>query len=389
MAENTLSFTIFVNNDNNRIYFYQSDGDSNGSFTAAPYHATAMDDGFFDELSQILRLYKQKHTAKSLPDVSLLLPDDFFLTDMITIPNMGKKAVNNSLNLVIGTVYQNKSDLTYNTFLLSQNKQTAQYGLVGIRTALLERFEAVFDDAGYRLENVTFVSNAMADGAMALNPKLRGETCLLLDMKDTSAHFAFLNKGRTLGSYRLPFGRTVLHPSQLAAEDLLFDHSSAELLVLNAKQKAKAKQHTMMGDLDLADSDDETPYLTNELTDAFDGEPEEEDEPMVTRGGRKLPKFMLRETPTDQKGFIYENFRIFMKWTLDLIASNPKITALGEIETVYVNMPQEYHFLFDMVNEEEEENGVIFAPMFSGAAPKVLELLGGCYVKQYNKLNNF
>ena len=386
MAENTMSFTISVNNDNNHIYFYQSDGDSNGSFTAAPYHATAMDDGFFDELSQILRLYKQKHTAKSLPDVSLLLPDDFFLTDMITIPNMGKKAVNNSLNLVIGTVYQNKSDLTYNTFLLSQNKQTAQYGLVGIRTALLERFEAVFDDAGYRLENVTFVSNAMADGAMALNPKLRGETCLLLDMKDTSAHFTFLNKGRTLGTYRLPFGRTVLHPSQLAAEDLLFDHSAAEALVQNAKEKAKAKM-TITDILGAMDADDEALSQTG----SFPGVSEEDAEEEVTeaRGGRKLPKFMLRETPTDQKGFIYENFRIFMKWTLDLIASNPKITALGEIETVYVNMPQEYRFLFNVVNEEKEENGVIFAPMFSGAAPKVLELLGGCYVKQYNKLNNF
>ena len=79
-----------------------------------------------------------------------------------------------------------------------------------------------------------------------------------------------------------------------------------------------------------------------------------------------------------------------MKWALELIASNPKITALGEIDTVYVNVPAEFLFLFDVVIEEKEENGVVFAPMFDGGAcPKILEMLGGLQAKQYNKVNNF
>ena len=45
---------------------------------------------------------------------------------------------------------------------------------------------------------------------------------------------------------------------------------------------------------------------------------------------------------------------------------------------------------FVLNNIQITENGVVFAPMFTGgAAPKILEMLGGLQVKQYNKLNNF
>jgi len=127
-------------------------------------------------------------------------------------------------------------------------------------------------------------------------------------------------------------------------------------------------------------------------SDLFDGEILEDDK----KSGRKLPKFMLRETPTDRDGFVFENFRIFIKWTLDLIAGNPNITSQGAIDTVYVNIPRAFNFLFDMVNEEMEENKVKFAPLLAGnsfgsssAYARDLELFGGFYVRQYNKINNF
>ena len=112
------------------------------------------------------------------------------------------------------------------------------------------------------------------------------------------------------------------------------------------------------------------------------------------KSSRKLPKFMLRETPKDQNGYIYENFRIFLKWTLELLANNSKITSLGEIDTVYVNMPKEFGFLFDMINAEANENKVKFVPLNNDASNSpsflsALELFGGFQVEQYNKINNF
>ena len=105
---------------------------------------------------------------------------------------------------------------------------------------------------------------------------------------------------------------------------------------------------------------------------------------------------MLRETPTDREGFVYENFRIFLKWTLDILASNPSITSLGAIDTVYVNMAKEYDFLFGRVNAEKEEHGVTFVPLLAesgyselAADARELELYGGFQLKQLGKLNNF
>lgn len=360
MAESIMSLTIFVDNDGNRIHFYMNGKDGSNTHTAAAFQSATMDEAFFNEFDQILGQYRQKYLDKPISSVSLLLPDNLFLTDMITIPNMGKKAVENSLGLVIGTVYKNKADLTYNTFQLTQTKQTELYGLVGARTELLKSFRNMCAKNGLNVQNITFVSNAMADGAMAINQKLRNATCLLLDIKENSARFAFLNKGRTLGAYSLPFGCNVLCDSELVTEEQLFDYSSARQLVRNAREKARANA-----------GEEEILF---------------EDEGFA----EEMSKAALREKPATKQGFIYENFRIFVKWTLELIAANPKITVLGKIDTVYVNMPAEYHFLFDLVNKEVQENGAEFAPMLpGGAAPKILEMLGGLQVKLYNKINNF
>jgi len=362
MAESILSLTIFVNDAENKICFFKGAKD-HGSNAVATYQSNAMDRSFFSEFARILNLYKKKFGQKTVSNVSLLLPDHLFLTDMITVPNMGKKAAENSLGLVIDTVYQNRSDLTYNTFLLQQTKQTEMYGLVGARKDLLQDFRDTCAENGFNLQNITFVSNAMADGAMAVNANLRTATCLLLDIKESCARFAFLNKGRTLGTFTLPFGYSVLSPTELVNEKQLFDYFSAKQLVRNATEKARAKT-----------------TLTDEDIFAF---PEEDAVP-------EKPQLLHRSTPTDRNGFLLENFRIFVKWTLELLAANAKISALGKIDTVYVNMPAEYQFLLGEVNLESDENGVFFQPMFTdGAAPKILEMLGGLQVKQYNRLNNF
>ena len=234
MADSILALTVFVNDEEKKICFYASGKDRNNSNAVASYLSAAMDAGFFQEFSRILNLYKKKFGQKFVPNVSLLLPDHLFLTDMLTIPNMGKKAAENSLGLVIGTVYKNKEDLTYNTFPLQQTKQTELYGLVGARKNLLQNFREVCAQNGFGLQNITFVSNAMADGAMSLNAKLRTATCLLLDIKESVSRFAFLNKGRTLGVFSLPFGTSALRQTELVDESQLFDYTSAKQLVQSA-----------------------------------------------------------------------------------------------------------------------------------------------------------
>ena len=112
------------------------------------------------------------------------------------------------------------------------------------------------------------------------------------------------------------------------------------------------------------------------------------------RVARKLPKFMLRPTPTDARGFVYENFRIFIKWTLSFLRSNEQLTTLGEPEFVLVNMPAEYDFLFERVNRDKAEQHIEFVSFDPAiedntAITHNLELFGGFYSKLVNTTNNF
>ena len=185
---------------------------------------------------------------------------------------------------------------------------------------------------------------------------------------------------------------------RMVAEDLLFDHSPAELLVLNAKERARAKQLTVGEEIAAMESDTEAVESTEQAENESAAEVEDNFETVYSSGltkkvARKLPKFMLRDNPSGKEGYVYENFRIFLKWTLDFIASNATLVNLGEIDTVYVNMPQENAFLYDMINADEEEHKVKFLPLLDSdeqeAIVRNLELFGGFYVKQYNKINNF
>lgn len=387
MFDPTLSAVISIDADTDTVHFYTTAPGQTPRHAVANCRCRALDADYFERFDKVIKTFQQKNPMVSLAKTSVILPDHVFLTDLLNIPAIGKKAMENSLELAIGAVYVNKKDLRYITTPLLQNKQFATYSLLGIRKDLLDKLRELCAANQVGLQNVTFTANALVNGAMSLNPKLKNGTFLLLDIQEERARFAFVNKGRTIGYYHLPFGTNMLYKSRFAAEDLLFDHATGELLVLNAKEKAKAKQLTMMGEEIMTDPDAQDPEQSDDGN--LFGGPYSDGK----KSARKLPKFMQRDIPTDRDGFVYENFRIFVKWALDLIANNPEITALGAMEAVYVNLPSEYGFLYDMVNAEEEENGVKFMPMLAGnaeaGATENLELYGGFFVKQFNKTNNF
>ena len=388
MFESALTDVIAIDAAMDTVHFYTAVGGRQSNYFSAACNCQNFGEEFMEKFDKILKTFRQKNPGVPMSKVSLVLPDHLFLTDTIDIPAVGKKAMESSLEVAIGAIYKNKADLKYNTYPLNQNKQFATFGLVGVRKELVTGLTNVCAANQFAVQNITFTANAVANGAMTLNPKLKTGTFALLDVRETDTRLVFVNKGRTVGSLNLPFGYAMLYKTRLAAEDLLFDHSTGELLVLNAKEKAKAKQLTMMGEEVLSDPDDAQKDFPAEQEDFETGD--------GRKGGRKLPKFMLRDTPTDREGFIYENFRIFMKWTLEAIAANTSIIALEELDSIYVNVPREYMILFGKANAEEEENGVKFLPLIGAAGletnadtAKVLELFGGLYVKQLNKSNNF
>lgn len=377
-----LGTVIAVDPLSETVKFCASNEDGSALLTSsANYKVRPFDQEFFDRLGRILKQQMEKSPEMDIHKASIILPDQLFLLDMVSVPVIHRKAMQQSLSLAIESIYQNAGELNLMTYAIQQNKQTATYGLVGIRRDLLDKLRQTFEDHGVSVTGVTYASNAMVNGAMALNPKIKSDTFLLLDIKQDCARFAFVVRGCTMGYYDLPFGHGMMYKSRLAAEDTLFDHRAGELLVLNAKERARAKQLTMEG------------IAPTEQTEADDASYETDAEGTVQKGGRKLPKFMQRPVPQSREEYVYENFRIFLKWALELINNNREIVSLAKLDTVYVNMPDEYRFLFDIVSKKHEGRGISFVPLLAeGMEPEAaenLELYGGFFLNRFNEANTF
>ncbi len=409
MFRSRSSAVIAIDTAGQEIHFYTKQRGAKNAFRhdVESYSANPFDEAFFEKLAHVLKFYKEANPTAGIDHPVLVLPDHVVCTDTVTIPFVQKAKVNSSVTLAINSVYKNSDQIKFTSYPIFQNKQNLTFGLVGMRRELISRLRRVFSENQISLECISFAANTAVNGAFAVNSKLKSGTFLLMDVMENATRFSFVLKGKTIAFYSLPFGYAVLNPMLVSSEEALFDHAAADLLVLNAKERARAKQLTVSPEL-LAQTDEvgnepQSPFMGE---DAAEEELEEDNAPVAEnvaaaisvevakRAGRKLPKYLQRPVPETGEGAVLENFRIFVKWALDLIRANGALLSFGAPDTVYVNMPQEYGFLYDMVNAEREENGVAFAPLVTDAerhktALENLSLYGALYCKQYNKLNNF
>ena len=419
LFNDTIDTVIGIDTDREVIQIYSKKADQKNviSYVMHGYKAKPFSSDFYSKLGAIIAQYRQDHPDHKLTKATVVLPDSAVLTDTVNIPIINKKAMDTSLAASLSNLYGNSSDLKFNRMLATQTKQLATYAVSAMRKDILANIQRALSEQQLNVSDITYSSASATNAAITLNPKLKNGTFLLLDVEEESAKIIFVVKGKTVGFYSLPFGHKVLYKTRVMPEDLLFDHPYADLIVLNAKEKAKAKALTMAdADEEVASTESATvvveedddwaetlpsgPNAQDEDDAAFEAEllaAEESESEFITRGRKKaprrLPKFMLRPTPTNREDFMYENFRVFVKWTLELIASNQNIINLGIPEAVYVNMPDEYYFLYEKVNLEVEDNGIRFMPLLVGdkkdIVRKHLDLYGGFYTKQLNQLNNF
>lgn len=245
------------------------------------------------------------------------------------------------------------------------------------------------------VDTLSFASASTVTAATVLNPKLKNASYLFLDIKDIYSHFSFVVDGKVIGYYSLPFGLEFLRSPQVISEDMLFDHSYAELTVLNAKERAQSQTLSTM------------PTFENVLSDTAAGSEEggnvsaeqnDSDELSIqkiffNKTPRNLPKFMRRDVPDTEDAIAYENFRIFVKWALSLIQNNEKITIIRKPEFVCVNLPSNLAYVLDMANAESKENGIMFTrlsvPDDDPIIASSLELYGGLFPSQINPGNKF
>ena len=393
--EKPLSMVIAIDDEEQQVHFYLMNEEDKSTIKhdIELYKANLFTDEFYEKFDEVLKTYREKNPDVSMQKVALIIPDRVILFDAINVPVIKKQAMSNSLTVTINSLYKNHEQIKFNNVLLGQNKQYATYGIVGIRKEILVKIKKICDDNQVGVSSITFNTNSIVNGASNFNPDLKSESSIVLDIKVNNAYIAFIVKGKMCGYYPLPFGSSMLYKSRLAAEDLLFDHSSGELLVLNAKERAKSRALTTLEKTLTLTEEEEQPVQPEEnegINETFTFDKKTG----AKKTARKLPKSMLREAPKTREEFVYENFRIFMKWSMDVITFNPILSALGEPKKIFVNMPKEFDYLYEMANNETEEGKVEFVKLiaddvYDEEIASNLELYGGFYAKIFNKTNCF
>lgn len=369
MFKTKIKSVVAIDPEKTAVRFFVLDGGAEEGYKQdrVGFFATPADENYFTDLQALLAKYREENPQFPTEEVTLLLPDDWFISDYIAIPTAGKSAMKNDLAVATEALYKNAKQLSFHNFVLAQDKNSTVYSLIGIRTELLTRFYGAFSGAGYSVKNATFRSNAAVNGAISVNPKLATASYLLLDIGKRSTRIIFVVKGKTKGWYALPFGYAVLQKNPPVDEKSLFEHAAAELLVLNAKETARAKQLTQAIETPVQDETGEEENAENE-------------------------ELALADGADERENIAYENFRIFMKWALELIVRNGDITTHGVPEAVYVQLPSEYGYLLEKANLEIEENKYRFVALGAkkdSVAERALALYGGLFAAQYNKPNNF
>ncbi len=406
------------------IHFYSMAGTDKSTVThsVTTYPYGQMNESFFEKFKEAVKKYAEQMPSQSVRKITVILPDQAILTDIVRVPTMkGMEKTQQALEAMLSSLFRNHEDLYVASDVLEQNKQYTTFAIAVVKKDIISNIYSICAENKLLVDTLAYTSSATLCGALQFNPKLRSANCLFLDIKGTFSRFVFVVNGDSAGAYTLPFGLDLLKNEEVVPEEMLFDHSAAELALwyakarvksLKAEKAAQANPEDTADDLEIipddteelpavkdADEDQPTDELDADIDDEEDDEeddiPEEAQdddsiipdiEEFMMKAPRKLPRFMIRETPETPEGVICENFRVFMKWALSLIESNEKITSLGKPEFICVNLPKDLSFILDKANEDEAENKLRFIPLRTDAGqPEIygnLEMYGGLFPKQ-------
>lgn len=424
MQKSQYSMTLAIDSTREVFHCYSMLGDDVATIShkIAGYSGQLFDNDFIKTLKSAIKQFVEDTPFESSKKITVVLPDDVVITDVIKIPTMrGIGQTRKTLETTLGGLYRNFSELQINSYIAEQNKQYSSFVIAAIKKDILSSVRGACVENKVIADILTYASSAAVCGASMINPKLKSASYLFLDIKECYSRFVFAVNGKAVGHYSLPFGFEILKNSAIVQEDMLFDHSFAELTVLNAKEKAKSKKLTVMAyddeisgipfafgrkdieslsffiDEDKHNREDEgsEDSVTRAIgaEDAVQSEQFRSRKMLVRTISRKSPKQMPDETTADSERIVFENFRVFIKWALTLIRENKTLTELARPEFVCVNLPSELAWLTDKANDEVKENGISFVCFNrnSGNAPIIsdLELYAGLFPKQIHAACKF
>jgi len=355
MSKSKISSAVVIDAANTDFLFCSAAG--NGAPTVrsvANHHIGAhFDEDFFKNFSEALKSF-----AKSMPSgmsrkITVVLPDRAVLTDSVQLPAMrSTDRTEKMLDITLRNLYREDHSLQIVSREALRSKQYVTYTVAAVQKRWVADIYKACSENKLTVDTLTYASGAAIAGAVTVNPALKNASYLFLDIKSNSARFVFVADGKTVGHYALPFGYEFLENTQTTDERALFDHSYAELIVLNAREAAQEKALS------------------------------------VTAPGAQHPNTGSKT----REDSLIEKFRIFIKWALLLLDGNESLTSIAKPSFLCVNLPDALRPVLDRANGEIRENGISILPLCEGSRQDALahlELYGGLFPKQIDPMSKF
>lgn len=410
-----------------------------------PFREQFLSDEFFAEFREICSSYVASLPSNRQIACYLVMPDCMVTMDNVSLPQMPAKKREAAMTAYLQNLYKNYKEFQFNRYVLSSNRQYTTYLMTVLKKArLTELYRAMAENKLYS-KITTFGANCIVNSILHFRPAFRRKNFLFFDLHDDFTNLALCIKGKTAGFARIMLGSKHLAAPNVLQENMQYDHDVADLAILNAKEKARMKQLTISEEEDKENlntvADDVMLQLAegknrNELpeeaqnaqtgfqaaveelaetaeeralAEQFDAEDAAEAEQQrqaellqqmaearkkkvfARKMPKRLPKFMLRPEPEDREGVVYENFRMFIKWAALYNKFLKGQEYMPALDCVLVNLPEEYRFVIDRANSEEEKSELPFELFTAGeeGADGSLDMIGALYAGMFNKRENF
>ena len=321
---------------------------------------------FYAEIKTLLAEYIAVDPAFHASVAALVLPNEAVGVDLFRLPNVAKNKMQRAYEAELTNLYGAAAkDKKIDRFAVKKNKQYTTFGATCYEKSVAAEFYRIFTSLKILPRGTTYASAATLAAAGANSLKYHGKTFLFADVKEERTDVCLSFKGRALGVCSVPYGENLLRCGKVADEYQTTAHRSAELAVLNAKERARASSVTTFSEMEAElapEGGDETPEnLTAE--EGKNATAEAAGLHFYHKNPKKLPKFLQREVPTTADGVAYENFRILQKWLLLYARKVALSEDLPAPEFILCNLPEKFYPVIERVNEEQKaEGGITFLP---------------------------
>jgi len=428
---------------------------ANADVQTFPFKEQFLSAEFLTEFKEIFNQYFTTLPTDHSLACYVVLPDNAVTMDDISLPAIKRSKMNATLATNFKKEYKCHKELQYNSYILGSNRQYVVYNLTILRKAYLTNLYRSMAANKLYTKNASYAANCTINSVFHFKPSMRKKSFIFLDIKADYTKIVYCCKGKTAGYADIMLGAAHLKDDKVLQENMQYDHDVADLAILNAKERAKLKALTVSADADNLDEvaddvmnqlidgvnkneevvDDSITKVMEDIAanqhendlkhtvedmvatpediemdkaqEEFEDEQAEEERKerlmqqmlearkkkvFARKMPKRLPKFMQRPLPETKEGIVYENFRMILKWALLYCEQIKRKEYLPKVDCVLVNLPQEYQYLFDYVNSDEENNGIKFenlGEIEGGNLNGNLDLVGALYTGMYNKRQNF